>query len=74
MSADVDWEFVRARLAQAYTRAVHPHVREDIRAALAEIDPDAPAPLAQCPVCYKTMHPGRLETHECPPLGPRELP
>lgn len=74
MNEDVDYEFVRARLAQALTRCCHPHVREDIRAALSEIDPASPTGIAQCPVCYRTMHPTRLREHECPPVGPRDLP
>lgn len=74
MSDEPDVTEARHHLAQAYTRAVHPDVREHIHAALAALDPDAPRGLVSCPICEAVGLPERMTEHECPPVGPRDLP
>lgn len=58
-------EVVRMHVVQALTRAVHPEARRHLRAALDELDPDAPEPLRECEVCGRLGTSGRVADHDC---------
>lgn len=62
---DVDLDSLQNQLAQAYTRAVSPVVRDHLLAAMREIDEDIPRRLEHCPRCERVGLPERVREHEC---------